>query len=779
MQPGEVGAGAREAAAPEARPCDSLPLLTEGSTRGVLNALPALLWISDAGGAVVFVNDAWLEFTGSTPECELGDGWATHVHPDDRASCVAAFRDAVSVRQRFEREYRLLRHDGEYRWMFESGGPWQQPDGAFGGYIGACLDITGSRVERERERASLELALLQQGALLQAIPDPAWLKDAGGRYLAVNEAFARTVGRHPAEIVGRVARDVFPADVAEVLEQEDRDVLASGRPLSSARCSMEAHGARWYETITSPFYGANGTLAGAAGILRDITTRREADDSVAQSNALLLAIIDASPLAIIASDLSQCAVLWNPAAERLYGWSAAEMIGRPVTCLVPPELLAEYGRQREQTVHGTPPRQAESWRLRKDGTRFPVSISYAPMRGPTGEPIGVMAIADDVSERRLLEDQLRQSHRLEAVGRLAGGIAHDFNNVLTVIIATAELLLGGFSTEDPRRGEVAEVLRAAHRAATLTRQLLAFSRQQPYTPEIVDLGAVVTDLQSLLVRLLGEHITLSCEADPGCIVVADRGQLEQVVMNLAVNARDAMRTGGALEIRVRRLTESAVPPLEAATAGVVALTVHDTGPGIPASALPYIFEPFFTTKEPGSGTGLGLATVYGIVTRAGGRVEVDSAPALGTTFRVLLPLTTDAAPVPRPDPAPAGAGSGERILLVDDEPVIARTIRRLLEKLGYRVEDSPSPVHAAELLATRGHEIDLLLSDVVMPGLSGPALVEAARARGWHGPVLFMSGYAGEFLPEGPLPERTAVIEKPFEPEELLQKLRGLLSRPT
>jgi signal transduction histidine kinase/CheY-like chemotaxis protein len=386
-----------------------------------------------------------------------------------------------------------------------------------------------------------------------------------------------------------------------------------------------------------------------------------------------------------------------------------------------------------------------------------------------------------LTEQRRAEEELRHAQRMEAVGRLAGGVAHDFNNLLTVIIGYVRLLLGRLPSEGEGREEAEQIARAAERAATLTQQLLAFSRRQVLKPELLDLNHVVRDMKRLLERLIGEHIELVTGLDPALgTVKADRGQLEQVILNLAVNARDAMPTGGRLSIETANveLDETQLREHPGSAGPCVELAVSDTGQGMDKATLEHAFEPFFTTKEQGKGTGLGLATVYGIVAQSGGSISVDSDPGHGVTFTIHLPRvdvpepTADRQPRPRDDPL---RGS-EVILLVEDDLAVRELVQRVLSEHGYTVLRTHSPREAIAVSERYEGHVDLLLTDVVMPEMSGRELSDALTARRPGLRTLYMSGYMEEaIVNHGVLDEGIAFIGKPFAPESLVRKLRTLL----
>jgi signal transduction histidine kinase/CheY-like chemotaxis protein len=417
---------------------------------------------------------------------------------------------------------------------------------------------------------------------------------------------------------------------------------------------------------------------------------------------------------------------------------------------------------------------------RKDGRPITVRLSGNPFKDENGQTLGFEMIAEDVSERRALEEQLRQSQKMEAIGRLAGGIAHDFNNLLTVIKGYSELMLDELDSADPLGTEVDEIKKAADRAASLTRQLLAFSRQQVLAPKVLDLNSVVGNMDKLLRRLLGEDIDLFTVLEPGLgRVKADPGQVEQVIMNLAVNARDAMPQGGKLTIETSSvdLDENyARDHVSVKPGSYVMIAVSDTGMGMTEKVKSRIFEPFFTTKEIGKGTGLGLSTVYGIIKQSGGYIWVYSELGIGSTFKVYLPAIDAPAEIPcGSSQQPVRRGS-ETVLLVEDEDGVRALMRQVLHKHGYNVLEAR---HGGEALLTcerHSGKIDLLLTDVVLEQMSGRELAERLLKVRPEMKVLYVSGYADDaIVHHGVLNAGTAFLQKPFTTEALARKIRYVL----
>jgi two-component system, cell cycle sensor histidine kinase and response regulator CckA len=423
------------------------------------------------------------------------------------------------------------------------------------------------------------------------------------------------------------------------------------------------------------------------------------------------------------------------------------------------------------------------YRIRhKDGRWLTLESTASVVRNRDGEVEKLVIVNRDITERKKLEEQLHRSQKLEAIGRLSGGVAHDFNNLLGLIIGYSEALQERIPTDDPYREAVDEIQNAGKRAAALTQQLLAFSRKQVLEPRILNLNNIITDLEKMLRRLVGENITIDLllAADTG-MVKADRSQIEQVILNLVVNARDAMPEGGKVTIETGKwaLDRSTVLRHPYVIPGPYAmLKVTDTGCGMDAELQSHIFEPFFTTKEKGKGTGLGLATAYGVIKQSGGYIWVDSEVGKGTTFRIYLP-EVNAAPEAIPEPKPANKLSADRrtILVVEDEPSLRKLTKKTLSEAGHKVFEAADASQALELSRKTGESIDLLLTDVIMPGMSGKKLADVLVAERPGITVLYMSGYTdGELATQGALKEGTAILRKPFTRDELLRQVESALT---
>ena len=479
-------------------------------------------------------------------------------------------------------------------------------------------------------------------------------------------------------------------------------------------------------------------------------------------------VLESAADGILGIDRAHRITFANPVAERLLGVPPGGALGRLLHDYLPgcaercPACAAMDG--------GAPP-PGDVRVVREDGSSFPAECVAAPAR-EQGRVVGAVVGLKDVAERRRLEVELRQAQKMEAVGQLAGGIAHDFNNLLTAILAGGELAREALDGH-PARADVEEIVAAARRGAALTRRVLAFSRRSAAETRVFDVSEMVLAAEKLLRRLLGEQVEITAEVEPRCFVRADPALLEQAVVNLALNARDAMPRGGRLEIRVRRSPPGAARDPGLPAGPLVELEVADTGVGMDEATRARIFEPFFTTKPDGKGTGLGLSTVYAAVRQAGGLVRVESAPGRGTTFRLHLPAQ------PEPDlrevgataPGPSRRGS-EAVLLVEDDPAVRLLARRALASAGYDVTEADRPSAALEALQARGRPVDLLVTDVILPEFSGAELAAALGARQPGLRVLYLSGYAAGHLREV---EAGKLLPKPFGPEELLARVRAAL----
>ncbi len=540
----------------------------------------------------------------------------------------------------------------------------------------------------------------------------------------------------------------------------------------------------------SPIRDAAGSVVGTSAVARDITESKRAVEELRAVEARKSAILESALDCLVTMDHQGNIVEFNPAAERVFGYRRDQVLGQPMAeLIIPPPLrdahkagLKRYLETGEGPVLG---QRLELPAVRADGTEFPVELAITRVELP-GPPVFTAYLRDLTdrkrieAERQALGERLRQSERLESLGQLAGGVAHDFNNLLGVILNYAAFVAEETAGNPAINADAEQIRTAAERGARLTRQLLIVGRREAIRPAVLDLNAIITDIHDLLSRSIGEQVELTVSPSSGLPAIrADRGQIDQVLLNLAVNARDAMPAGGTLHIatQVADLDEDYLRLHPDARQGRhVELTVTDTGTGIPPEIADRIFEPFFTTKPQGQGTGLGLATVYGIVTEAGGSLSVHSEPGTGTTFRLLFPAVDQpAAPAATPA-AGDDQGHGETILVVEDEAAMMEVTTRILRRHGYTVVEAATGPEAIALAAKP--DVRLLLTDSVMPQMSGPELARQIRQLRPELPVLFMSGYDQGMTGTRPaLSQGAALVQKPFDARTLLSHVRSVLPR--
>lgn len=506
-------------------------------------------------------------------------------------------------------------------------------------------------------------------------------------------------------------------------------------------------------------------------VRRHITAREELFELITENAADMIAVVNADGTRAYNS----------PSYQRLLGYCPEELHGTVAFEQIHPDDRAKVVETAEEAKRSGHGKRIEYRMRHKDGSWVLLESAASVVRDSKGQAQKLVIVNRDITERKQLEQQLQMAQKVEAIGRLSGGIAHDFNNILGVIIGYTEALQKRMQPENAFRDAIDEIQRAAKRAAALTQQLLAFSRKQVLEPKILDLSAVVRDMETMLGSLMGEHIGLALVLSGSlAIVKADRTQLEQVILNLGVNARDAMPEGGRLTIETSNVEMNEASPTRPAymlPGSYVLLKVTDTGCGMAREVQAHIFEPFYTTKEKGKGTGLGLATVYGVVKQSGGYILVDSEPGKGTTFEIYLPLIEAPAQNAEESPVPVmrPRKNEATVLLVEDEASLRKLTRDVLEEMGYAVHEAVDATQALEI-AKKSRVIDLLLTDVVMPGLSGRALADAFALSHPDTRILFMSGYThGEVAKQGVLDSGFAMLHKPFTREELIRRVEETL----
>jgi PAS domain S-box-containing protein len=647
--------------------------------------------------------------------------------------------------------------------------------------------------------------ILLSNDLLEALPDAIVAVDRDGVIVQLNSQTQALFGYERDELIGQRVEILVPESYRHE-HHHHRENFAKTPKTRRMGANIDLYGRRRdgsefpVEISLSPVATEKGMFVLSA--IRDISSRKRMEEELRRAHeelyqrtveqlgeyrSRLALIIDSSEDAIIGQDLDGIITSWNKGAERIYGYAPEEVIGKNISLLVPPDDAAnglpdESSEILDKVARGEGIEHRESVRVTKDGRRLDVSISVSPLHDAKGDIIGASAIARDMTDQKRTENQLHQSQKMEAIGRLAGGVAHDFNNILGIINACTEFLRDRIEPAAESSIYVENIKKAIERGSALTRQLLAFSRSSAIQPRLLDLNERLKDVSKLLRPLMGDDVeVMIVSRSPSAVVEADPGQLDQIVVNLAVNARDAMPRGGKfiLETGTAKFDEAFAEQRQAMPAGkYVVLAISDTGNGMDEATVSRIFEPFFTTKEAGKGTGLGLATVYGIVKQSAGHILVYSEPGHGTTFKIYLPSAEHKIGLlTRAEAESVGPKrQGTTILLVEDDEVMRSLTKKVLEEHGYTVVEANDGESALESVQSYPGQIDLLLTDVVMRRVSGPELVERLGSSHPTLKVVYMSGYTGELIAEREVLKRgVTLLEKPFTRTALLNTIHTAL----
>ncbi|HBJ82385.1 MAG TPA: hybrid sensor histidine kinase/response regulator [Verrucomicrobiales bacterium] len=766
---------------------------SEAEFRVMAESMPQIVWITRADGWCTYFNQQWMDYTGLTLAASLGHEWNKAVHPEDQLRAWEAWQHATATTGVYSLEYRLRRADGDYRWWLVRGVPQQDAGGNVLKWFGTCTDIHDLK-QAEQEVLHTNQALRESeerfaGAFEHA-PIGVALVSPDGQWLKVNRALCKLVGYTEAELLTRTFQDItHPDDLAADLECV-RQLLA-GETRSYQMEKRYIHAGGHLVTVllnVSLVRDAQDQPRYFIAQIQDITERKRTE----QSLRLLSSAVEQSKESIMITDAEldlpgPRIIFVNPAFTQMTGHTATEAVGRTPRLLQGPRTdRAVLNRLRENLRQGDT-FAGETVNYRKDGTEFDLEWQIAPLRDASGAITHFVAIQRDITERKRLEAQLLQSQKMETVGRLAGGVAHEFNSILTAIIGQSELLIGDLPTGGALAKNAAEIRKAADRTATLTRQLLAYGRRQLLKPEALDLNEVITGMSGMLHHLMGGEVNTQILPAPGLHAVrADAGQMEQVIMNMVINARDAMPGGGKLTLETANVTldqtyVSQFPESELSAGDYVMLAITDSGTGMGAGVKARVFEPFFTTKGVGQGTGLGLSSCYGIIKQSGGHISVYSEPGRGTTFKIYLPQMAVQSQASARRPAPADLPCGtETILLVEDDPALREMAATLLRRLGYTVWVAANGIDALSLRLERGTgPVDLLFTDLVMPHMSGMELADRVQALDATTRVLFTSAYTkNAIIHQGMLKQGVTLLQKPFTPSSLARKLREVLDQP-
>jgi PAS domain S-box-containing protein len=636
--------------------------------------------------------------------------------------------------------------------------------------------------------------------LLETLPDATVAVDIDGTIVQINTQTQELFGYTRDELIGQKVEMLVP-DRYRGQHHHHREGFTLAPKTRRMGAELDLYGRRRngsefpVEISLSPVSTGKGAMVLSA--IRDISDRkriaeelrranealhRKSAEQIGEYRSKLASIIDSSDDAILSKDLNGIITSWNKGAERIYGYAPEEVIGKHISILTPGDRPDEVSKILEKVSQGEGVEHYESVRLAKDGRRLDVSLSVSPLRNAAGDIVGASVIARDITDQKRAESHLRQAQKMEAIGRLAGGVAHDFNNILGIINACTEFLRDRIDPKAEPFVYVENIKKATERGTALTRQMLSFSRTSVIQPRILDLNEKLREISKLLRPLLGDDVEiLIVPRSQSAVIEADPGQLDQIVVNLAVNARDAMPSGGKfiLETVAVRFDESFAEQQQAMTAGkYVMLAVSDTGSGMDEATVSRIFEPFFTTKEAGKGTGLGLATVYGIVKQSAGHIMVYSEPGQGTTFKIYLPSAEHKIGIAsKPEvETVTPKRQGTTILLVEDDEIMRGLTRKLLEEHGYTVAEADDGKTALQWVESHSGPIDLVLTDVVMRHMSGPELAERLSASRPNLKVVYMSGYTGELMANRQvLKPGVTLLEKPFSRSALLNTIHEKL----
>ena len=622
------------------------------------------------------------------------------------------------------------------------------------------------------------------------------LFDGQGRCLKTNRMGLSIMGRDESEVIGKKMEELFPGAYRLDIEKAIEKVLTGEQCLFETRQISQGGSTITWNAVLNPINNEAGKTERFVGIFADVTRSKQAEEALLEQKNFSATLIRNSATATFVLDREHRIMIWNRACEELTGCPESEMIGtdnqwkpfyshkRPTVADVIidggsdslPELYKVHSRS-ALNPHGI---RAEGWYRDLGGRDRYIMFEASPINNSRGDLIAVIETLQDITEGKRLEEHILQVQKIESIGRLAGGVAHDFNNMLSAIIGYSEIVLSEMDPLDPLRDQVGIILEASEKAAALTHQLLAFSRKQLLKMEQVNFNEVVSNLSKMLVRIIGEDISLRLHLKSRQnTITADPGQLEQVLLNLAVNARDAMPHGGSLVIETmdfevqngqRKVSEGMLP------GRYVMLSVSDTGEGMTKEVQDHLFEPFFTTKEVGKGTGLGLATVYGIVKQHNGFTYVYSERGKGSTFKIYLPVAQAKEDGRVKDMLNMLAPGKETVLIVDDDSLVRRLVVDILKPLGYTVIEASGGKEAITIINSFHGNIDIMLTDIIMPEMNGRQLVEVFLSQRPGKKVIFMSGYTDEALGEHQMLDKGIIfIEKPITPSKLSSKIRGVL----
>jgi PAS domain S-box-containing protein len=752
--------------------------------RAVADGVSDAVFVKDRAGKYLLFNEAAARFVGKAAEEVVGKD-DTAVFESESARIAMDGDRLVMESDRVYRTEERLTASGITRVYEAIKTPYRDTGGEVIGVIGVSRDITDRKHEEDARR--------QQQTLLRIAGRIArlggWSIDLAAQQVAWSDEVCAIHDEPPGyqPSVAAAIAYYLPEDRPVVTEAVER-CIADGTPFD-VECQLRTAKGRdiWVRSIGEAVHDQDGRVTAVHGAFQDITDRKRAEAASRHAEELLLLrdrAIQAVSQGILVTDPQQAVLFVSGGFERMTGYPADEIVGRNCRFLQGAGTDAEAVREMRTAIAEARSCTVEILNYRKDGTPFWNEVSITPVLGRQGQVTHFVGVQTDITQRRKLEDQYRQSQKMEAVGRLAGGVAHDFNNLLTIISGYTELLLAMPAVDDVVRDSIVSISEASEQAASLTRQLLGFSRKSLLQPKVLDLNALIAKTSGMLRRLIGEDILLTTVLDPKISPVRmDPGQLDQVLMNLAVNARDAMPSGGKLTIETRNVLIGAADRaahLDCQPGPRVMVAMTDTGCGMTPEVMVRIFEPFYTTKPVGRGTGLGLSMVFGIIEQSGGCMHVYSEPDRGTTFKMYLPAVNEQHTADAEAAGPSTVQGTETILLVEDADGVRGLASMSLRMHGYQVLTAIDGKDALRVARAHHGPLHMVLTDVVMPRLGGPLLVEQLQEQSPDLKVLFMSGYTDDaVVRHGLIEADMAFIQKPYTPLALARKVRQVLDAPS